>query len=125
MEREIKFRAWDKVTRAMYTDQDSKGMWQVPVANNGVIKSSDEIILMQFVGIYDKNSTPVYEGDIYKVANNQEYIVKWIDFCEYGNDTYFATFVLWQSEQVAFPFDQYAVENGIVIGNIHQTPELI
>jgi len=58
--RDIKFRAWDKVSKTMYTD-----------AINNCVDSFDLILkypqvyeVMEYTGLKDKNDVEIYEGDI-------------------------------------------------------------
>lgn len=71
MEREIKFRCWDKQYKKMYpvtflsfiTDElDHAG-------NLGEPKSIEHFDLMQYTGMKDKQGTEIYEGDKVKFRN--------------------------------------------------------
>lgn len=58
--RVIKFRAWDKRDRLMFTENVLlQFKLNTPLGN--VIPESIE--LMQFTGLFDKNSKEIYEGD--------------------------------------------------------------
>ncbi len=112
--REIKFRAWNVVTKKMI---DLKKI--TPLALNmdtdGLfIPFSDGLPLMQFTGLRDKNGKEIYEGDILHQDNYSDWVVEWrntgfhiYNVCNPG--TYFP---LVQSDRE-------------VIGNIYENQELL
>lgn len=129
--RDIKFRAWDG--REMFYDVTIANGRYITVEDDGETlyywhDRSEQVDIMQYTGLKDKNGTEIYEGDICQVAGNRVYEIRYIDKAQVNSDgfeTYGACFVLWISEELFFPFDEYAMEHGKVIGNIHKNPELL
>lgn len=128
MNREIKFRVWDKEEkRFWYTDAKGFewGMFAV------YLKYPERYVIQQSTGLLDRNGKEIYEGDILLVGEMEElredndakeYEVKW-----YGNDGY-PSFDLadWGGE--ANGLSEIAsgdVWNCEVIGNIYENPEFL
>lgn len=148
--REIKFRAWDSCTKTMLSSEFSEwddffinpdgvilrmvesGVWETYRDTRDV---SDELIVMQYTGLKDKNGKEVYEGDIIihcvEYGQNQfrdeiKGDVYFKDGCYYVNsnvsdrDGYFHKKI---SEVVSdFMPKKYSCE---IIGNIYENPELL
>lgn len=79
--------------------------------------TDEEIEIMQYTGLKDKNGVEIYENDF----TNAGYLIKWVDdkalFCE----CHFNMFTeKWTP--ASYPISP---EQIIVIGNIYQNPELI
>lgn len=93
--REIKYRAFNKHTKKMFEVNDIDGMLQNTVVNcehkgycecvkttvcckhgtacscmEGIDGYRDEVELMQFTGLHDKNGKELYEDYVVKLANN-------------------------------------------------------
>lgn len=125
--REIKFRCWDKENKEMlevqeldYADSyDGQPMVRTTMYNDYF--DTEDMILMQYVGLKDKNGTEIYEGDVVElkaengccnmlgkiIYDNYDLAFELID--EEGNQE-----ALWYAEQ--------ELE---VIGNIYKNPELL
>lgn len=121
--REIKFRAWHKKDKVMLGHR-------MACATSHFTQSraytKDEIELMQYTGLTDKNGTKVYEGDIVKVYQHDEVLfnhhVEWSDAngcCSIvvNHSDYDITTMAWAEGQFCYEYE--------VIGNIHSNPELL
>ncbi len=117
--RKIKFRAWHRVSKKMFDvlsidlDPEFGGVWKWGKAyhdhDTGEHEADkdfivhDQIELMQFTGLKDKNGKEIYEGDILKATPY------------YRNRP-----VLWEDVVQGL-----VSSNDEVIGNIYENPELV
>lgn len=132
MSREIKFRAWDKLTKQIFKvkqidfdaiERNVYGFITSKSILGGVyeslaFRSFDNIELMQFTGLKDCNGTEIYEGDIVKYASDF-YEVKFIDgaFClkHIKDNTFFLSFFE----------DTKTAGICIIVGNIYEKHKLL
>ncbi|MGE6893814.1 YopX family protein [Priestia flexa] len=120
--REIKFRAWN--TREQFIDT----AWLIDWEHEKICHSKhnqsklDDCILMQYVGLKDKNGKEIYEGDIIKLGTEERFYVAWHDYKQeftfrgYDGGYYPNTY------RGATRDDEYGWE---VIGNIYENKELL
>lgn len=115
------FRAWDG--KNMFISPNTKdcihdlASW---FEAHSLLRNQIESIIMEFIGIYDMNNTPIFEGDIIRDYVGREWVVKYnpkvCSFMFYYNNgnksQYFAKFNCFQ-----LPIK--------VIGNVYNNPELL
>lgn len=146
MSREIKFRVWDK-----------KKMWEVTsiLWVNGKFFEfglgdgetavgefdTNQMILMQFTGLKDRNGKEIFEGDVIKTAEDDAAeiifrngsfgveVLRSFSMGENGEESDLQ-FIPLSDENLGMGFKEtkdipemyYAIE---VIGNVHENPELV
>jgi hypothetical protein len=124
MNREIKFRLYSDSLRVMYSPENQIGnLWSIKEAPNGIVKTDNGDVLMQFIGIKDCDGKDIYENDIVECEIEQTI----------GDDINITGVVLWSGcgyYEVLFPdYGQSMEMSGIismrVIGNDIQNPELL
>jgi len=130
MKREIKFRAWDEQNKIMHNDfqfiksGDTENDWIIFKSdkhecfdrwvNNPYF--SQQMKIMQYIGLSDEDDRDIYEGDIIKDSNYEEPFV--VEYSEHV-----CCFVGWGNDRAQ---GCYIVSNeGIkVIGNIYENSDL-
>lgn len=128
MNREIKFRVWDKLEkRFIYSWQAYQGHYILTLdgkfhnLQNG--SGGDEYVVQQYTGLKDKDGKPIYEGDILRIFNHHQWEV-----VEYEpNGSGFGFFLHDDSDRMDGNFEflsHYTGSDGyVVLGNIFQEPE--
>ena len=112
MAREIKFRAWVENHDAMHFSTDA-GIDQLA---EWVSRYGGH--MMQFTGLKDSNGQDIYEGDLVAIRGinpSRPIEIRWRNngwWCFFGGDC-------------LYPLDKIDAEEGTVIGNIHENPELL
>ena len=123
--REIKFRAWLKEDKKMvnvetmdFVDKSIQYLKKGEIINAYILRreSFDDVELMQYTGVKDKNGKEIYEGDITicKYGPQIAMEVKWVDegfrtLGKYDGDNYVG----------------FVKNNEEVIGNIYENKNLL
>jgi uncharacterized phage protein (TIGR01671 family) len=131
MSREIKFRAWHTSAKIMSYPND-EGEFEF-IAEDGCREASDHdlhgaitnprIEVMQYTGFKDNNGADIYEGDILDASGVR--VVRFGEH-EFGDPYEGAN----QTANGWYTEDKWSnwplrFNGGIIVGNIHQNPELV
>ena len=123
MKREIKFRIWDNVMHrwwcedSQYLQMDGTKIHAAPWSTLEASLSEDRVCVEQFMNFKDRNDKDVYEGDILKSSN--EYLLNG----EFPYLVEYEPFLYWiQESDLREEYHRSTIE---IIGNIHETPELL
>jgi uncharacterized phage protein (TIGR01671 family) len=122
MKREIKFRAWCWDGSMKYDIDIMIGKYGHYLPED--FKKDEDIPIMQYIGMKDKNGKEIYEGDIVNINDD---IMAVMTICE------------WHEEACAFVFNNFRYEKLFkyqiinkslnmtceVIGNIFENPKLL
>ncbi len=126
MNREIKFRAWDKINNKMcpiagisFTNKDT---W-LRINDKQIMGANfSEIEIMQYAGLKDKNDKEIYEGDIINIINNSVDEEDGYFIAKYDIET--ARYIL-SGNGLVYDFDNTYTNECEIIGNIYENPELL
>ncbi len=117
MNREIKFRAWDKEEKIMcYQEKGVGSFFEIGGSYLEELFYNDDVVVMQYTGLKDRNGKEIYEGDIVR-------------------QTLPATGTI-STAEIIYSRGRFCLDNGTipddlipeaceVIGNIYENPELI
>ena len=115
--KEIKFRVWDKTSKEMVNINRidiGDGLCKPTIFGDVFYDYWNDVELMQYTGIKDKNGKEIYEGDI-------------VEYHYPSYDDYFNLKV--EYKRCAFFIGDFIIYNKRnfirVIGNIYENPELL
>ena len=125
--REIKFRVWDTENKEMlrvqeldFEDTFYGGRLSIRTEQYNDYFDIEDMILMQYTGLHDKNGKEIYEGDIIQYGDIHKGIV------EYSEK--YAQFILKETDNISDEYEALGEFNIIVfevIGNIYDNKELL
>ena len=133
MNREIKFRAWIKEENKMinvetidFTDKSMQYLEKNEIIDVYLLRTTflEDIELMQYTGIKDKNGIEIYEGDILKYNFSYDGRLKHISPVTYLETQ--ASFGIKDIYGNEIPLYRITANNYFeVVGNIYENPELL
>ena len=116
MSRVIKFRAWDKAYKWMFT----------PEQLDKVLQQPEMFDVMQYIGLKDKNGVEIYEGDVVRYNTGETWFVEWD--AKQSGFMYMNRQVVDESgrkKPSGIGYGQLPGSHEVeVIGNIYENPEL-
>lgn len=124
--REIKFRAWDKKYNKMYSDSDILCIYQrvgtLEVLERKETIGFDEVELMQYTGLKDKNGVEIFEGDILRKEGCWDIRVEYEKGVLWVRDL---DKVRYNNKILNTPIAFFSIEEFEIIGNIHENSNLL
>lgn len=115
--RGIKFRAWEKNLKEMIP-VDNIDFEKRMINTKSAWRLFNEIELMQYTGLKDKNGKEIYEGDIARKRNIIGGVV-------WANEYQSLGFYLKSKEGLHDVIAPYYMWDFEIIGNIYENPELL
>lgn len=145
-DRVIKYRAWDKDEKFMLSwdmlrkqnlnyNQDFKGCKNRDSYGSVGISDiwiDDDLEIMEYTGLHDKDGREIYEGDIVEYTKRKgrqpvgaRHVVRHTSYWEndiYHRNPQYSGFGVSVDYSLTYSFSQSGIR---VIGNIHENPELL
>lgn len=123
--REIKFRCWDtenkqmlKVQELDFEDTFYGGRLSIRADMYNDYFDIEDMILMQYTGLKDKNGKEIYEGDIVKLGTYTKGVVEYSDK--------YAQFIIINTNTIEYEYEPLGDYTKIeIIGNKWDNPELL
>lgn len=138
--REIEFRVWDNQEKVYLNkkdiaidnlgnifvfeacDENDADLWHVRILSD---PDNERYVIEQTTGLTDKNGREIYQGDIVSVRDSPVAIEDEKGVCFVAWSSVLAGFLLKGSD--AYKFDEQSLSDLklIIIGDIHENPELL
>ena len=118
--REVKFRAYDKKDKKVHYGNMEMfdDMICFIFGHFGVDTSKEDIELMQYTELKDKNGTEIYDGDVFVDKSYGDDIGRLVDSVVWNSEK---CAWVWGKDKVALIAD--SVDTIMIIGNIYENPE--
>lgn len=130
--RDIKFRVWDKELKKMhicgedvhdeitFENETNKAYYYNLQNGCGSLREDSDYVLMQYIGLKDKNETEIYEGDIVRILGG-EYEQGFYEW----DETVIIKDLIYDGFNLMMTINQ--IGNGAieVIGNIYENKNLL
>lgn len=132
MSREIKYRAWLKEEEKMvnvetmdFTDKSMQYLEKNEIIDAYLLRRMifDDVELMQYTGIKDKNGVEIYEGDIVLIRIDKTNILH-KTVVKFKHGTFIADIIGDNDYIYLFHFG-FNKDDFEVVGNIYENPELL
>ena len=117
--REIKFRAWDKINKDMFNVESINFQERKVYRDIVSYREFNDIELMQYTGLKDKNNKEIYKGDILFESFGERYYK-----VVFENGSFRAEFE-GDFEEHSFDLIDVVLHRCEIIGNIYENPELM
>ena len=117
--REIKFRAWDKINKDMFNVESINFQESRVYKDTVSYREFNNVDVMQYTGLEDKNGKEIYEGDIVFESFGENYYK-----VVFENGSFRAEFE-GDFEEHSFELIDVVAQGCEVVGNIYENHELI
>ncbi|WP_339002902.1 YopX family protein [Fusobacterium polymorphum] len=115
--REIKFRAWDKINKEMFNVESINFQERRVYKDVVSYRKFNDIDIMEYTGLKDKNNKEIYEGDIITLHNRKYKVI-------FNAEE--ARFVLRDDEfELEISFTNNNNKRMEIVGNIYENSELL
>lgn len=114
----LRFRVWDKVFNYYWTEEVIKenAGWLLFPDNNNI----NDVDIEKYIGIADDNGKLIYEND-FVLLNGEIWQVIWVE----EDCAFFLSNLKETYHQPIYPDLYNYAEDFEVVGNVHETPELL
>lgn len=123
--KEIKFRVWDKENKEMLDVEylhwdDCTKEFSIRTTMYTDYFDEQDMILMQFTGLHDKNGKEIYEGDIVQILGGEyeQGFHEWDEKVQIKD-------LIYDGYNLMMTISQIGNKAIKVIGNIYENPELL
>ena len=141
--REIKFKAWDKLNKEMFNVEIMDFQERKVYKDTVSYRKFNDIELMQYTELKDKNEKEIYEGDVVKLvhtgieisADRLEDLKRFVGIIKYENGIFKivrtekslieSKYFEMEQKKVSEIFIYSKLYDLEVVGNIYENPELL